>query len=98
MLDVALFVIELALGIVVPYSALRFDLARLSPERLDRAWPSSSMWSALVAFGPLCLPFHFVKTRRSLWGLVLGLLVTIATLAVIAGISQLVEAGFGLEK
>jgi protein-S-isoprenylcysteine O-methyltransferase Ste14 len=88
-LDVTLFAIELALGIAVPYLILRRDFSRLSPERLDRAWPTSSMWSALVAFGPLCLPFHFVKTRRSLVGLGLGLVWMVLA---IVGIS-LVSAG-----
>ncbi len=49
------------------------DLSFRSPEQLARAWNDATFWSAIVAFGPLCLPFHFTKTRRSVWGLMLGL-------------------------
>jgi hypothetical protein len=28
----------------------------------------------VVAFGPLCIPVHFVRTRRSMWGGVQGVL------------------------
>jgi hypothetical protein len=30
------------------------------------------LWSAVVAFGPLCLPVHFIRTRRNWAGLGLG--------------------------
>jgi hypothetical protein len=90
-LDVVLFAIELALSIAVPYWVLRRDFSRLPPERLDSAWPTSSMWSALVAFGPLCLPFHFVKTRRSLWGLAIGVAWMAGALFVIGLVSTGLE-------
>lgn len=95
MLDVVLFTLELALGIAVPYWVLRIDLAKLPSERLDRAWPPVSMWSALVAFGPLCLPFHFVKTRRSLWGFALGIVSMVFCFACIALVSAGLERLFG---
>jgi hypothetical protein len=94
-LDVALFAIELALGIAVPYFILRRDFARLLPEQLDRAWPPSSFWAALVAFGPICLPFHFVKTRRSLWGLVLGLGWMVLAFGVVMSVSIALDFVFG---
>lgn len=49
---------------------------RMSAERLERAWPPASRDAAIVAFGPLALPFHFAKTLghfRSALG-VLGIL------------------------
>jgi len=70
-------VLVVALGFVLnaalPYWIVKRDLARLPPERLSRAWNDASFLSAVLAFGPLSLPVHFVKTRRSWAGLALGL-------------------------
>jgi len=62
------------LNAALPYLIVKRDLARLPPEQLARSWPEASFLSAVILFGPLSLPVHFVKTRRSLWGLALGLL------------------------
>jgi hypothetical protein len=71
--EVALVALQLALNIAVPAWLVRRDMRRLVPEQLARTWNDASLWSAVVAFGPLCLPFHFTKARRSLLGLALGL-------------------------
>lgn len=34
----------------------------MSEERRERAWPPASRDAAIVAFGPLALPFHFART------------------------------------
>jgi hypothetical protein len=65
---VLLFLIELTLGIALPRWIVRRDLAQLDPTRSARAWNDASFWVSVVVFGPLCLPFHFAKTRRSLLG------------------------------
>lgn len=66
---------------------------RIGGERLERAWPPASRDAAIVAFGPLALPFHFAKTLghfRSALG-VLGILggfalgLALAALVVLAG-------------
>jgi len=85
--DVLLVTLELALGILVPWWIVRRDLRRLTGEQRDRSWNDASFWLAVVAFGPLCLPFHFTKTRRSIVGLLLGLLWMIAGFVVIALLS-----------
>ena len=72
MAEIALFCLELALSIALTGWVVRFDLRRLDAERLDRTWNAASFWSAVVAFGPLCIPVHFVKARRSLGGCLLG--------------------------
>lgn len=72
-MTVLLFSLQLVLGILVPWWILRRDLDRLRPEQLARAWNDVTFWMAIVVFGPLALPFHFTKTRRSLLGLLLGL-------------------------
>ncbi|MGH7280772.1 MAG: hypothetical protein ACRELY_04560, partial [Polyangiaceae bacterium] len=57
----------------VTYAILRFDESRLSEERLEHAWPPTSRNAAILAFGPLCLFVHFVRTRRSFFiGLFFG--------------------------
>ena len=70
--EVLLFTLSFALGIAVPAGIVRRDVRKLSEERLARAWPDASLWSAVVVFGPLCLPVHFIKTRRSWSGVLLG--------------------------
>lgn len=64
---------QIALGIALPIWVIRRDLRGLPAERLARAWLDSTVWSAVVAFGPLALIVHFTRTRRSVLGFVLGL-------------------------
>jgi ribosomal protein L39E len=70
--EVLLFTVSFALGIAVPAWVVRRDLTRLKGEALSRAWPDASLWAAAVMFGPLCLPVHFMKTRRNWRGVALG--------------------------
>jgi hypothetical protein len=70
--DVLLFTVSFALGIAVPAWIVRRDLTRLTGEPLSRAWPDASLWAAVVMFGPLCLPIHFIRTRRNWLGVALG--------------------------
>lgn len=65
--------LSIALSIGVPAWILRRDLRGLTGERLARAWNDASLWSAVVAFGPLSLLVHFARTRRSWQGALLGL-------------------------
>jgi hypothetical protein len=91
--DVAQLILQLALGILLPATVVRRDLRRLNPEQLARTWNTASFWTAVVAFGPLCLPVHFVKARRSVVGLVLGMfwmvVVIAAILLVVEGIARM---------
>ena len=66
--------LQFALSILFPALVIRRDLARLAPLPLSRAWNDASLWSAVVTFGPITLIVHFARTRRSLLGLLLGLL------------------------
>jgi hypothetical protein len=69
-------VIEIVLSWIVT-NALTFvvviaDERRLREDQLERAWKPSSRDAAIVAFGVLSLPVHFIKTRghfRSIWGI-----------------------------
>ena len=82
---VLLLSLSMALSIAVPATIVRRDLSRLTGERLARAWPDASLWLAIVVFGPISVPIHFIRTRRSLRGLAAGLLWFVAALLVIAG-------------
>jgi hypothetical protein len=78
------YAVQLVLGILIPWWIVRFDMKRLPPERLDHAWTEASFWMAIVAFGPLSLPFHFTKTRKNrLIGLGLGILWLVAAIVVL---------------
>lgn len=72
--------LQMALSIAFPVVVIRRDIARLPPTRLSRAWNDASLWSAVVTFSPLSLIVHFARTRRSLLGLLLGLLWALASL------------------
>lgn len=96
MAQVLVFTLELALGIYVTWWILDWDLRRLDRSRSDRAWNDASRWMSIVMFGPLCLPFHFTKTRRSLLGLLLGLCWMVAAFVAISLVASLVEWVFGV--
>lgn len=66
------YALQLALGIFLPWSVVRGDLRRLTPQQLSRTWNPATFWCAIVVFGPLCIPVHFVKARRTILGFFLG--------------------------
>jgi hypothetical protein len=93
MSEALILALSFALNTALPYAVVRYDLRRLSEERLARAWPDASFLSAVFAFGPLSVPVHFTKTRKSWAGFALGLawcaLTLLAQTAVVAGLSAL---------
>jgi hypothetical protein len=76
MAEIFVIALSFVLNAALPYAIVKRDLERLSPERLSRAWNEASFLSAVIVFGPLAIPVHFAKTRRSWAGLGLGLGVT----------------------
>lgn len=68
--------LQLALGIALTAWVLRRDMSRGGPERLARSWNAASFWSAVVVFQALAIVVHFVRTRRSALGLLVGILWT----------------------
>ena len=97
MSEVFILVLSFVLNAALPYLVVRYDLKRLSELQLARAWPAASFLSAVFAFGPLSLPVHFTKTRRSVRGFGLGLLVCALTLAVQGLIATGLGALLGVE-
>jgi hypothetical protein len=94
--NVLSFVLQLGLGILLPFWVVRRDERRLPPVQLDRTWNEPSFWAAIVTFGPLCIPVHFVKSRRSLLGLLLGVAWMVGVFGAIAGLEWLFEALTGI--
>ena len=88
---------SLILNALLPYLIVRRDLRRLSGERLARAWTDASFLSAVVGFGPLSLPIHYAKTRRSLAGLGLGVGLGALTLMAQALVAAILSAALGLD-
>lgn len=98
MADIVAFCLQLALNIALPWAIVRWDERRLDAWQLARAWNDASRWAAVVVFGPLCLPFHFAKTRRSrLVGVALGLLALMVALLVSGVVASLADAVLGHE-
>ncbi|HEX3851374.1 MAG TPA: hypothetical protein VHW01_10440 [Polyangiaceae bacterium] len=95
MSEVLLLALSFVLNITLPYFIVRYDLKRLSEERLARAWPDASVLSAIYAFGPLCLPVHFARTRRSWLGFGLGLgvcaLTVLAQALIVEGLGRILR-------
>ena len=88
MTSVLVLVLDLILGVMLTAWVVRFDMRRLTPERLARCWNDASFWSAVVAFGPLSIPVHFARTRRSVLGFLLGVLVAFLVLLVLEGVGE----------
>ncbi len=96
--EVLLFTLSFLLGIAVPATIVRRDLAGLAGEELARAWPDASLWSAVVVFGPISVPIHFLRTRRSWFGGLLALVWFALTLLFVAGPVELLAQIFGISE
>ena len=74
----------MAASIALPALLVTWDERRLTPELTQRCWPKTSFWCAVVAFGVFSVPVHFCRTRRSVLGLVQGLLWALALAITVA--------------
>ncbi len=74
-MQAALFCLSIALSIVLPHAIVRWDSRRLPPRAAERVWNTASHWSAIVAFNWIAVAVHFWRTRRGVWGFILGVLV-----------------------
>ena len=81
-------ILQIGLGVTLTSWVVRRDMRLAPPEQLVRGWNDASFWSAVVAFGPLCIPVHFVRTRRSFVGLAIGVLWMTAVLVVLSLIGE----------
>lgn len=88
MREIAVFVTSAALQIVLPWWIIRRDMQRLGPAALSRTWNEASFWAAVVAFGALSLPVHFLKSRRSMVGMLWGVAWMFGVLAVSVAVAH----------
>lgn len=95
MSEVVQFVLAWLVGTATSYAIVKLDERRLDEQRLERAWPPVSRNAAIFVFGPIAVPIHFVRTRRSLVGALLGIgaFLVVALVSELAG--QLLEALLG---
>lgn len=83
MTELVALLVSMTLQIVVPFWVIRRDDRRLTGVAHARGFPAATFWIAVVVFGPLSIPIHFVRTRRNWVGLLLGLGWFVATLGLI---------------
>ncbi|HTQ04851.1 MAG TPA: hypothetical protein VMI54_13390 [Polyangiaceae bacterium] len=95
MRDVLDLIVQFVATIALSAWVVRRDVKKLQPELLSRAWPESTFWSAVVCFSPICVPVHFVRTRRSALGVALGVGWFTATVATVNGLAWVVDTAFG---
>ena len=84
------------------FAVVILDERRSSEQRLERAWPPSSRNAALVAFGILAVPLHFIRTRGgfgTIHGLrdkLIGLVLGVVALTAVVIVAMLVVEGVAL--
>lgn len=91
-----LYVLQLALGIVIPLAMQRWDRRHLTPEQRARAWNTASWGAALYAFGPLSMLGWWWVTRRSFAGILVGLVIAVDMVLLIGWVTQLTAEALGL--
>lgn len=90
--DITELVLSWVVTTALTFAVIMLDERFMSPERLERAWPPTSRDAAIVAFGPLAILLHFMRTRgglRPVWprlivGLPLGFLMGVLALLVVS--------------
>ena len=97
MAETLIVALSLVLNALLPYLIVRRDLARLNGEPLARAWTQPSFLCAVFVFGPLSLPVHFTKTRRSLLGFGQGVLWLALSLLAEAALTAALGSAMGLD-
>ena len=91
-MEVLEYVASLVVTTVLCFAIVLVDERRLAEDARDRAWPPPSRAAAIVAFGPLCLPVHFWRTRRSFAGTLVGLGFAALVVACDVLVATLIEA------
>jgi hypothetical protein len=74
--DVLEILVSWAVSTAFMFAVVMLDERRMDlrdDPRLERAWPPSSRASAIIGFGVIALPLHFLRTRRSFVGVLLAL-------------------------
>jgi hypothetical protein len=77
---------------VAVFVLFAWDERRMSDAQRARAWPVASRRIAVVLFSPLCVPLHFLRTRRNLRGVVEAVVWTAALVAILASVGAAFDA------
>ena len=77
---------------VAVFVLFAWDERRMSDAQRARAWPVASRRIAVVLFSPLCVPRHFLRTRRNLRGVVEAVVWTAALVAILASVGAAFDA------
>jgi hypothetical protein len=96
-LKVLRFILQMALGIVVPLAIQRWDRRRLSPAQRESAWNTASWGAALYAFGPLSMLGWCWVTRRGWRGIALGVVSTAVVMTLLTGLHYAISWLLGLK-
>ena len=73
------------------FALLAWDEQRMTELQRERAWPVASRRAAVVLFSPLCVPLHFLRTRRSLRGVVEAIVWTVVLLTLLTAVDAVLE-------
>ncbi|MBI5535133.1 MAG: hypothetical protein HY898_20570 [Deltaproteobacteria bacterium] len=96
MAEIALLIVSSLINMGLVAAVVIWDRKKLSAEQRERGWNGATFGSAVFAFSPWCIVAHFWVTRRSVRGVLLGLLWLAILLVAIVLINSLVAMAFGL--
>jgi hypothetical protein len=94
--------VTIAVLVVTLWGVFALDERRMTDAQRARAWPPATRGLVVVSplFAPLWLvglPLHFVRTRRSLWGIGLAFVWLVGVYAVILLVDTAVGFALGVE-
>jgi hypothetical protein len=90
--EVLSLVLPDAVAWVAIFALFAWDDRRMTEAQRARAWPTASRRIAVVYFSPLCVPLHFLRTRRNVRGVVEAVAWTVVLVALLAGVDFVLEA------
>ncbi len=73
------------------------DERRMPAAMLERAWLPATRGAVVLWFSPFCLLVHFIRTRRSFVGVLLGTAAVVFVLVVYFGLVAITGAVLGVD-
>lgn len=96
MAEIALLILSSVINMGLCAAVVIWDRKRLASEQLDRGWNGATFGAAVFAFSPWCILAHFWVTRRSVRGVLLGVMWLAILLVAIVLLNSLVAMALGL--
>jgi hypothetical protein len=91
-----LYVIQLALGIVLPLAAQLWDRKQLTPEQRGRLWNWASWGAALYAFGPASMLGWWWVSRKHPLSLAIGAFMGVGMFVLIMWVTEVAARALGI--